>query len=205
MPCSVRTAPASRRSSRSWRACMQPDEGEIRVEGGPVRFAIRPGGPCGRHRHRLSGTAAVPRTDGRREHFSRPGAADKMGLARLGRDAPTRAPAARCPRQPRARHRREGRHALGRQPPARRDCPRAVAECPGRHHGRADRRACRSRCQPPHGDRTRLQRARRRHRLCQPPPAGGVRARRPRHGAARRRHRRHRGHWRGRREIDWLP
>ncbi len=105
---------------------------------------------------------------------------------------------------PRSRCRREGRHAFGRQPPARRDCPGPVAGRPRRHHGRADGGARRSRRATPHGYRAQAEGARRRHRLCQPPHAGDLRARRPRDGAARRQPCRHQGHRRGRRNRAGL-
>ena len=131
----------------------QPDEGEILVNGSTIRFASAARGPRGGHRHGAPGAAALSGTDGRREHLSRPDAQDRMGHSRLGRDAPARPPAARCPRQPRARHRRDGRplSVANRQ---RVEIARAL--CAGRprpDHGRADGRARRSRCQPAHGDR----------------------------------------------------
>ena len=123
----------------------------------------------------------------------------RLGHARLAGNAQPRPRASRFARQPRARCRREGRHAVGRQPPTRRDRARSFAGRARGDHGRADRGAGRSRRAATHGHRAPPEVARRRHRLCQPPHAGDLRARRPRDGAARRRACRHQGHRRGRR------
>ena len=160
-----------------------------------VRFASPRRGAARRHRHRLPGAAAVSRADASPRTSSsamRPAAAgggiDWRAMRARGR--------ARC--SPRSTSTISTstpgrRHALGRQPPARRDRQGAVAERARPDHGRADRGA----------DRARRDAAvRHRPATCAPAASAIVyishrmdeifAARRPGHGAARRRLCRHR-------------
>ena len=101
------------------------------VDGKPVELLLAARGAAGRHRHGLSGAAAVPRAHRRREHLPRPCAADRLGRARLGGDADQGARAARFARQPRPRRRRHGsarfRSPTGSGSRSPRRCPRTPA------------------------------------------------------------------------------
>ncbi len=163
-----------------------PDAGDIVINGEPVKFA-NPGQAV------KAGIAIVyqelllfPELSVAENIFLNHAPRSKWGGARLGADARARASAPRRSRFASPRCRCQGRHALGRQPPARRDRQGVVAERPRRDHGRADRVARRSRCAAIDGHHPASARQRRRHRLCQPQIAGDLRAGRPGNGAARR-------------------
>ena len=116
----------------------QPDEGQIMRQRQGRALFLAQGRPCRRHRDGPSGTAAVPRTDGGREHLPRPCARRPPSAPSTGRRcaaAPgncstvSTAPISTSTRK----------SAASPSPTARgRDRARPGAGCPRADHGRAD-------------------------------------------------------------------
>ena len=163
-----------------------PDGGVIEIMGKPLTAADPLHGARARPRHRLPGRFAGARADGRAEPVARRG---RRRIAygaheRLGREA-----ARRLRSRPRAR--RAGRRPDAGRAAVPRDRQGADREAEGAAARRADIDARPRRRQEAHRHRPQARRRRHRDRLCQPPPAGDSRPRRPRHHPARRHRPRH--------------
>ena len=135
MPCSARTAPASRTLMKIVYGVVQPDAGEIAWEGQPVAIADPNAARAPRHRHGLPAFLAVRDADGGREHRPRPRQPpvhrraerrDPPGVGAIRAGGRGRPP---CP------------PPFGRRTPARRDPALPAATAEAADHGRADQRA----------------------------------------------------------------
>ena len=172
---------------------VHPDEGAVEI-GGQRRAARLSGrGPEARPRHRVPDLLARPRPVGRREPLSRRARGRAAGVRPHGgvgggessREFELDVPVDGAARVAVARRAAAPRGRQGAARPAEGPAPRRADDGARARGGRAAPRA-RARAEP----------GGRRHRLRQPPAAGGARHRRPRHRPARRRRP---GHVRGRR------
>ena len=184
MRSSARTAPASRRCSRSCPARTAPTPAKSSSFGEPVAFAIAPRRPARRHRHDLPGVHPRPRHDDRRERVHRPRA--RLETLHQLAAARRRDPRDRRQDRPQARPDDPGARSLGRRAAAGRDRAGAVDALAAHRHGRADLGPERGRGRQSRSHHPDPQGRGPVDHLRHPPARGGVPPLRPLHRAARR-------------------
>ena len=198
--CSARTAPASRRCSRSCPARRAPMRATIELFGEPVAFASP-------HDAQRAGivtiyqefTLAPDMTIAENVFIGRePGSRLFVSWRRLAEDTRAITDTIGLKRDPMT----HGARPLGRRAAAGRDRPRAVDALPAHRHGRADLGAERSRSRQPRPHHPDAEGRGPVDHLRHSPARGGVPPLRPLHGAARRPFRRLR---RGRRHRMSTP
>ena len=165
--------------------------GEILIDGQPVAITDPIAAKRAGIADHLPGAGAGAEPDGGREHAISAASRNRRGFVDREGDAGRRRPGAGAARRAvQPDHAR--RHAVDRRAPAGRDRPRAAREGAHPRHGRADHgrspRARPSACSRSSASSGAEGMA---IDLHQPPHGRGLRARRPRDGAARRRLRRH--------------
>ena len=163
----------------------RPDAGRVLLDGRPVAVRLAARRARRRHRRRASGAQPHPALLGRREHPAR-AAADPARPRRLRRRSTARRGATSTSSTAASTRASEVAHAVGGADADRRDRQGAVARGARPAPRRADRLDHRARDRGAVQPAAAAQRRRRRDRLRQPQARGGLRDRRPRHGASRR-------------------